>query len=770
MVKWYRKTSPQDTAGRALPTPCPRPAHALPAPCPRPARALHTPCTRPARALHTPCPRPAHALPAPCPPSQMPRAKSHRRAQALKQRMAQPLPWTPQPPVPEFVARRGTGYRHRVRRWPTSKLTQRSFKLVTPAQKPDQKMVFVVGDSHLRALVDGIVAMPEVPLCFSFLSVPGAHAAELRTEVSHAALPWTPDVVCVLAPSNNLTASRNIGEASLDFGALLATVCNRWAKVFVLDFPPRLNIEPGLQELFRQEFRRVAARMGLPYVSVAEHLPLDRLEPQCVLRFTVFQVHLSDSDGTPILVQALWDAAVRQLAPPPPPPPPSVPPRTSPRARVSPVLVVTGHSPAPRHRDPLEWTVVGQEGKIRASPVQESVLPSNPVWFSGDILDAMERVSPSSDSDVTALLPAGQTSRVRRSPKGVATRRRGGKRQVESSSVVPGVVVVREEVAAACPAVPEVPARPSPARGTVSASGPRPAVQQVEATAQESASEVPGVVAVQEEVAAAGPAVPEERQIFKAKAVFVPSICVRDVQSESSANAVATGSNIDSSRIRLAKVVRGSFHQGNARFVYGGVQCMAIALVSLAKHTVRSAFSWDRLDLDRALVEGDELYTSLRDLNIFSHVSNLLSVPDLPQQLELDGQLFRFSFGDTVLGEVGVTEGEYIDFGVFISLRNGLERIFSQYTTCLLTMCGNTTAIVREGGRFAVVDSHSRSNTGLLHHNGTSVVLHFACLDDLHHYICRLADSLRSREKLFELCGVTVSTDASPARSVSPAR
>ncbi|XP_029924908.1 uncharacterized protein LOC115371594 [Myripristis murdjan] len=573
----------------------------------------------------------------------MPRAKSHRRAQAQKRRMAQPQPWTPQPPVPEFVARRGTGYRHRVRRWPTSELTQRSFKLVTPAQKPDQKMVFVVGDSHLRAMVDGIVAMPEVPLCFSFLSVPGALAC-----------------------------------------------------------------------------RSCSARS----TAVSQHA----------------WVHLSDSEGTPILVQALWDAAVRQLTPPPPPPPPSVPPRTSPRARVSPVLVVTGHSPAARHRNPLEWTVVGQEGKIRASPVQESVLPSNPVWFSGDILEAMERVSPSSDSDVTALLPAGQTSRVRRSPKGVATRRRGGKRQVLAT--------------------------PSPARVTVPASGPRPAVQQVEATVQESASVVPGVVFGREEVAAACPAVPEEqRKIIKAKAVFVPSVCVSDVQSESSANAVATGSNIDSSRIRLAKVVRGSFHQGNARFVYGGVQCMAIALVSLAKHTVRSAFSWDRLDLDRALVEGDELYTSLRDLNIFSHVSNLLSVPDLPQQLELDGRLFRFGFGDTVLGEVGVTEGEYIDFGVFISLRNGLERIFSQYTTCLLTMCGNTTAIVREGGRFAVVDSHSRSNTGLLHHDGTSVVLHFACLDDLHHYICRLADSLRSREKLFELCGVTVSTDASPAQS-----
>ncbi|XP_029923306.1 uncharacterized protein LOC115370422 isoform X2 [Myripristis murdjan] len=288
----------------------------------------------------------------------------------------------------------------------------------------------------------------------------------------------------------------------------------------------------------------------------------------------------------------------------------------------------------------------------------------------------------------------------------------------------------------------------------------------MEATAQESASAVPGVVVCREVVAAACPAVPKAQQkIVKAKAVFVPSVCVHDVQFESNANAVATEASRDSSRIRLAKVVHGSFHQGDSRFVYGGVQCMAIALVSLAKHTVSSAFSWDRLDLDRALILGDELYTSLRELKTFSHVSNLLSVPDLPQHLELDGQVFRFSFGDTVLGEVGVTEGEYIDFGVFVSLRNGLERIFSQYSTCLLTLCGNTTAIMREDGRFAVVDSHSRSNTGLLHHDGTSVVLHFACLDDLHHYICRLADSLSSREKLFELCGVTVSTGASPARS-----
>lgn len=99
------------------------------------------------------------------------------------------------------------------------------------------QFVLLVGDSHLRAIADGLVSMPSGGISFGVLSVPGAKAAALCTEVNCLSLPRTPEAVCILAPSNNLPSndfppsSRFLPQSAVDFGALLSSACAAWSNV-----------------------------------------------------------------------------------------------------------------------------------------------------------------------------------------------------------------------------------------------------------------------------------------------------------------------------------------------------------------------------------------------------------------------------------------------------------------------------------------------------------------------------------------------------------
>uniref|UniRef100_A0A3B5R765 Uncharacterized LOC106700378 n=1 Tax=Xiphophorus maculatus TaxID=8083 RepID=A0A3B5R765_XIPMA len=322
----------------------------------------------------------------------------------------------PRVPLTSSGSRRGTGRRHRVETWPASRVTRRSCKLVLPtAGALEKKFALLVGDSHLRAIVDGYSTMPKGDFSLGVLASPGASAEELRLEVLDAVLPRPPEVICLLAPSNNLTASRTFVEAGVAFDALLSTVCNLSANVVIVDFPPRLCVEDSVQQLLRQEFQRVAAQRTVRYLPVTEHFPLTNLA-----LWSRDGVHLSDHPGMEVLAQLLEAAVCSQLelsAPKSPAPVMLAPPPLGtasppPVRRPLPRLVVVSEVAAPRRSESSAWTVVGGGRKvldtclfdlmkILQGDLLDSSIPLNPVCFSPALLEEMDRIVPASGLETT---------------------------------------------------------------------------------------------------------------------------------------------------------------------------------------------------------------------------------------------------------------------------------------------------------------------------------------------------------------------------------
>ncbi|XP_026187397.1 uncharacterized protein LOC113145179 [Mastacembelus armatus] len=438
-------------------------------------------------------------------------------------------------------------------------------------------------------------------------------------------------------------------------------------------------------------------------------------------------VHLSDSDGMDILVQLLFKACYQELETPASTVPVSPGPSCSPR-RVLPKVVVTGPLPVPRP-PPSEWTVVGQgrkrsqsrdsqlspEGRKRMAVQQEVEnvfsIPLSPVTFSSAMLSEMEKISPSDLESFksTTSFPVGKKTSEVRCQKSAVSKRGWPKQQVEA-----GFLEVIPATSPTSAGILDVFLEDEVQFGDVG----------VSAGTSPTSSEDQTVVFMDQvpKLCCSSPVIPPPEKMHR------------------SSDKGSKGANF---------------------LMYNGVQCMAIGLVGLAKHTVSSVFSWKQYDLDKVLILGDELYAGLVDAGKITESNGYLSVSNLPKNQVIDGQQFDFDYRNCVRGDVNVVESEDIDVGAQVSLHTGLEVMLHEYSTCLLTLCGNTCAIIHDGyGRYAVVDSHSRTATGLVAADGKSVVVYFRRFSDLENHISRLAACFGGFRKLFEIQGVKVSCKA----------
>ena len=163
-------------------------------------------------------------------------------------------------------------------------------------------------------------------------------------------------------------------------------------------------------------------------------------------------------------------------------------------------------------------------------------------------------------------------------------------------------------------------------------------------------------------------------------------------------------------------------------------------------HYVGPGTKWVRRDLDRILVEWDNLCKSL-------HKSDMLSVDQLPefvklynhdipaQYLRLETQLATLINGDSFLRDVLATG--------FITL-------------CLLFMEGFTAVIILLGNCCYLFDSHSRDERGLSVVAGTSVLIKFKHLYELEKYLQVAYLEYRDRQQAYfqlEFVGVNLGSN-----------
>ena len=204
-------------------------------------------------------------------------------------------------------------------------------------------------------------------------------------------------------------------------------------------------------------------------------------------------------------------------------------------------------------------------------------------------------------------------------------------------------------------------------------------------------------------------------------------------------------------------VLMGSFHQGHPQFGDAqNKQCGAISLTAVMKSKTKSVLTWNSEDLDDVLVKGTCLYRSMRAQGkIRDHVRGrgYIAVSELPTRHRFWNSDFRIYFSDSFTGFVHVDDYDHAIRDVAMPFDVALQRTLLSNDACLLTICANTCAIVKEGTWFALIDSHANRNVNKKQHMA-SIVAYFSSAESLYRYVFDFASSVGENTPRFEITGV----------------
>ena len=202
--------------------------------------------------------------------------------------------------------------------------------------------------------------------------------------------------------------------------------------------------------------------------------------------------------------------------------------------------------------------------------------------------------------------------------------------------------------------------------------------------------------------------------------------------------------------VDAAKTITAPYSQDNVVFgLNAGSQCAAMALTSLIyNHRNRIKSS---LDLVNILNIGNELYSGVSKLSRQSY----LMLTELPEVVNMFNTNYRLHYSPSYTGTV---QGScaLVDYNFCMPLTNAIETLLEgNYNAFLLTIQCNTVGIYcTADGKFKIFDSHARDSRGMVHPEGTCVLLELQNLNNLLSYV---QEFYKSSNVQYELKGVQVS-------------
>ena len=184
------------------------------------------------------------------------------------------------------------------------------------------------------------------------------------------------------------------------------------------------------------------------------------------------------------------------------------------------------------------------------------------------------------------------------------------------------------------------------------------------------------------------------------------------------------------------KHVLGTFHQGNNKYSAESRdnQCVCIDWNTLFYSTLKSASTWQGNDIDSLLDTGDKMY---RDLGFIGYPY----LEDLPKEVIFHDKHYTINVLETYTG--GLCSANSSD-GIFYALSDSLDLCFTARRHAIMICKDNAIAVFKDNFGYYILDSHARSLQGIIDPDGTSVLLMFNTLRDLHKGILRLFKSIAS--------------------------